>query len=1016
MSFSSIWLAKGSLLNHQTFLDTVSNNVANANTVGFKRSDVKFAEVFTETLKPATEEEGNRAGRNPIQKGKGTVVASIIRDLKQGNIEHTDISTNIAILGNGYFILSDPYSPGNYLYTRAGDFVFDADMTLVNAENGYFVQGVIATYNTSSGQYEIQGTTLENITDLPTVLPGQPTTIIRLQGNLNAEAETPINPISIQYERAINVTSNRYFDDPATVITPNPWPVQSIASLELLTSEVVPASSSAEKLSIRYSDNDLETFVINPGMTLQQVVDLINTQSIDVIASAYLDPDNNRYYLQLIPQDPNNKAVYQVYESPSSLGGFTEGYIPNEEEQLKVTFSNGVSRTITIPEGTTLQGLVDLINDDTSGIPYLSADILEDDGRYYLQLTPDESSISITSIPIFPRAFKAKFNDPNTSDTDESISSGFTSGVEVSELEFRFKRVHPAKNIYRYEAYENNTKIQNDDTGLSIAGLIEINEEGKIKAHYRDTTGTDEFIDLSANENPTDNDRFGIINPSHTVDGYDFYTINGVDVLIPNGVQKKYQPDHSQDLLAEDFIIKAKTDEGLRDSAVSNKIFDQATDIITPLNAEKFSVIFNDSSADEITVPVNSSVQDFVNLVNDPQDGIEGLTATLVQAGQDVYVRLQATTGGESFTIVSYPSGFNGGFEYELGNLAVIATNMEGNGSLKDSIDYTYGFSTTIYDSVGNKHDITFEYQRLSQNRYLYTISPIYKATFTSAPIEDNPAGGGTTRDGLTLPQGDLRVKDLNNNLYDVTIKITEDNSTVEFTQVSAFPQTGADTNYFIVTDPTTGEIAFSRDIDAEATAEIKYRTNTPAGYGILAFDKNGLYDAENSIIYTALGWTPEGAQALNITLSYTDEAGNIQTIQNGGPSDLDIGYLDGFATGNLLNIEFGDQGKITGMFDNGKSAILAQVMLQEFTNPKALHFIEKNMFSDSLNAGKKTTISVPGVDGAGSVLAYSLEASNVSLAKEFVDMIRAQRGFQASSRIVRASDDMTRIAIEMKR
>jgi flagellar hook protein FlgE len=123
---------------HQAKMDVIGNNIANVNTVGFKRSSVTFQEVFSQTLKGAGSPQGGRGGTNPQQVGLGVNVASMSVNHSKGSTMRTDYTTDLMVDGNGYFILSNDVNAQNRFYTRAGNFNVDRAGYLV-APNGYKV-------------------------------------------------------------------------------------------------------------------------------------------------------------------------------------------------------------------------------------------------------------------------------------------------------------------------------------------------------------------------------------------------------------------------------------------------------------------------------------------------------------------------------------------------------------------------------------------------------------------------------------------------------------------------------------------------------------------------------------------------------------------------------------------------------------------------------------------------------------------------------------------------------------
>lgn len=119
----------------QTKLDVIGNNIANVNTVGFKKGRVTFQDMMSQTTRGAQGAEAGRGGINPMQVGLGSQIGSIDNIHTQGFLQSTGSPLDIAIEGDGYFRVSDGT---NTYYTRAGNFYLDDDGNVVTAD-GYFL-------------------------------------------------------------------------------------------------------------------------------------------------------------------------------------------------------------------------------------------------------------------------------------------------------------------------------------------------------------------------------------------------------------------------------------------------------------------------------------------------------------------------------------------------------------------------------------------------------------------------------------------------------------------------------------------------------------------------------------------------------------------------------------------------------------------------------------------------------------------------------------------------------------
>jgi flagellar hook protein FlgE len=176
----SLFSGVSGLRAHQTRMDVIGNNISNVNTVGYKSSRATFQEIFSETLKGAGAPEGGRGGTNPQQVGLGISLATIDTLHTRGSIESTGYPLDLAIEGNGFFVVSDGGAPK---FTRAGNFIRDTEGNIVNG-NGYRVLGWMADQLGN-----IDTTVSPGAIQIPKDLQMQPlaTGAIKIIGNLDAD-------------------------------------------------------------------------------------------------------------------------------------------------------------------------------------------------------------------------------------------------------------------------------------------------------------------------------------------------------------------------------------------------------------------------------------------------------------------------------------------------------------------------------------------------------------------------------------------------------------------------------------------------------------------------------------------------------------------------------------------------------------------------------------------------------------------------------------------------------------
>ena len=193
-----------------------------------------------------------------------------------------------------------------------------------------------------------------------------------------------------------------------------------------------------------------------------------------------------------------------------------------------------------------------------------------------------------------------------------------------------------------------------------------------------------------------------------------------------------------------------------------------------------------------------------------------------------------------------------------------------------------------------------------------------------------------------------------------------------------------------------------------------------PATVGTVSFNFDG----------SLLSFTPEPDPAVNITFGLNDdftgaddivfEPGDLvfdpeRLTQYAVDTSVRAAEVSGYAAGSLTSLNIDNAGRVIGVFSNGQLNELALLSIAKFNNPSGLMKIGDNLFEDTVNAGF-LGLDAAGVASRGFISPGTLEMSNVDLAKEFTDMIVAQRGFQANSRIITTSDEILQELVNIKR
>lgn len=195
---------------HQTMLDVVGNNIANVNTTGFKKSTVTFQDLLYETSKGATAPRENIGGVNPMQIGLGTTVAAVETIHSQGPLQYTGNRTDVAIQGDGYYVLNDG---AQNVYSRAGNFVLDGNGNIVQSGTGYTLMGYKMTPDPQNPTQYVRGTQLVAL-NIPVgqKLSAKGTEVLGLQCNLDSRVDTylPMGITNPNFSTTVAIGGNNY--------------------------------------------------------------------------------------------------------------------------------------------------------------------------------------------------------------------------------------------------------------------------------------------------------------------------------------------------------------------------------------------------------------------------------------------------------------------------------------------------------------------------------------------------------------------------------------------------------------------------------------------------------------------------------------------------------------------------------------------------------------------------------------------------------------------------------------
>ncbi len=368
----SLYSGVSGLQNHQTRMDVIGNNISNVNTNGFKRGRVNFQDMISQQLSGAAKPTDELGGVNPKEVGLGMTVASIDNVFTQGNLQSTGISTDLAIQGNGFFVMKNGEET---YYTRNGAFGLDMDGTLVNPANGMRVQGWMAEEINGQMLVTTAATPEDLIIPVGSKDPAKETTNVNFACNLNKNTPEILEGASADdifkgtwgteqkiydsfgNEHMLSVSFRR------VVGNPNQWEA---------TVQIDPdnADYTQTRVGLGTTDGMGNTFIVNFDNygALQSVTDTagnvtnpegnVVVQASFAVSDSNVDEQGNPYrqtlninlgtigsFKDTITQSASKSTTKAFYQD-----GYTMGYLDNFKIDssgiITGVYSNGTNRTI----------------------------------------------------------------------------------------------------------------------------------------------------------------------------------------------------------------------------------------------------------------------------------------------------------------------------------------------------------------------------------------------------------------------------------------------------------------------------------------------------------------------------------------------------------------------------------------------------------------------------------------------------------------------------------------------
>jgi flagellar hook-basal body protein len=962
---SSLYSSISGLSTMGEAMSVLGDNIANVNTVAFKSSTASFQDVLSESV--ATASGGSQVGR-------GCALSTVSSLFAQGSFNSSSSPTDMAIGGQGFFMLRSPDSSSAALYSRAGQFTFDSSGNLVNP-SGDFVQGWNIDAKTGQASGTIGDITIGKNT------PPVATTTAEVIANLDASQANLASPDPL-YENW-NGTN---------VSAVNPTPPIDPSKYDYSTSvKIYDSKGASHDLTVYYDrttqDNQWQYLVTcDPSEDMRVMTPA--QQAMNPPDTQYNDKNDKGagalQYGTIQFDTSGNISQVQAYNVPP------DGEVDPAKSDNMITLASGdsyFSFPTNFTGADTNQQITLNLGAKYDAKSSTQNQVLVSDGGARVYGSGGDLSQSISSATTWAQV--SDNNGHTMSQGDTFIVEGYNNASDPESLTYT---VSPANTVQDFlTALDNKfgcTATIDAQGRLSMAD----NTSGKSSMYIT------RFETISANGSTP----FGGGTP-----------ISSAFAMTPAGItsDSATQVTNSNTVLT---TLQGTTGPKLQ---VGDTFTFSGTDVDgNPLPVT--AVGPPATTAPSYTVAAGDTIQTMLNNIAAAYGGASsGAKAVLGQNGQIVVEDLlppgangtKALSVSMAFTSLATPPA-----------APALPANPFGLVDTAPATLLTPQQSTSAEINITTSKKMVISTGRALSTNTGATI-PITAATSWNSVYDDNsdptvngglPRGlsngdtitfTGTKRDGTpvtsTFSVAYTKPDGSQGTVQDLLDKLSKD-----FNCQASLDNAGR----IVLTDNTADTLS---DTSSLSVTGVSYAGNS--GLPLPAGDSTDIFGTSAFATIPADVASQDGSeQGAVVTTSFVPEA--LSTTQYASSSTTIFQDQDGFASGFLQSVSTDVNGVITGNYSNGQVLKKAQVALASFSNEQGLSKQGGTMYAATTESGAPVT-GAAGSNGLGSISPNSLEQSNVDLGVEFVNLITVQRGFQADSKIITTTDDMLNTLIQMK-
>jgi flagellar hook protein FlgE len=1067
----SLWAGVSGLQAHQIAMDVEGNNIANVNTTGFKYSRVNFANLLSQTAKIATAPQGELGGKNPMQIGLGTQVTSVTTIHKQGSVQTTDKNTDLAIQGDGFFVVS-PDGGKTYKYTRNGDFTFDAVGNFTDS-NGYIIQGWLKDEDTG----DIDSTApIRNIQIPPGLTtPANETSFIALKANLasgnTVESKSPIYTLdsySGWYDKdddGIRATSEIHKEnDTVDAFNSDFELVERGLDMGVLFDDDGDSLLLREDQGVWISYTDAVTKLTLPNLPLANTLDIeLNGEDI------------NKALVGADAESIANEIATEInrYESKTGIRASVDG-----GQQVVLTNKNNDGTEAKTKNITLIRGNTDNTGFETTKV--ITA--------YQYTYSPN----AVTSNPDYTDTTARKFNTTedlrNAMQTDARNYVNYT-GVRVDDtatlkevVNVTFQALAAGDSVtvggLTYTAAAGGATANQVAAAFASLANGAITGPNTLNGTYSnvltnyttsaaagavvtftstlsgDVTLTPVVVGTSTVPTTAVVQQGGTTLDALTwVDDAQEVNVNdGVTVTINKSGQFQIQ-NPSDDAFDEELLTGVNDIALYRDccdySSVlfpAGTVFDEGITISPPLGSNL--IISLDGAAVTIsggtTYTIPSGGRTLTNEAIFPEGTVFGHEDDLPEIFTATFGDAAAATPGETiiFDGTTYTAPVLGDTDINnaAGFVSLYNANANSQWTAVDNLDGTVTFTSKTVGDI--EPDIAV-------GDFTGTIT---NATAVAAPTQEGVAGTGNINVGIDGIRFDLNDTDDDHDMTLLVTQLTNQTNEISANQglATAFSAIGGVLRsgdairtsgslyaashassidvYDSLGSKHTVRVEFTKvsaDIEGSTWSmlisvaepgKINYTGSGPDNIvtGTISFNSDGsLAGAPNPSTIT---FTPNNGATANQNILF--EFGTPTQFDGMTSFDAESNTSgisqDGYPGGDLAGIRVDETGTLIGSFTNGRSFGLGQVAMAKFSNNEGLESDGGNTYIQTSNSGDPV-IGQAAIGGRGFIQASALEMSNVDLSRSLTQLIVIQRGYQANSKTITTSDQMLNTLLQLK-